>query len=493
MSINASDNQPNEPTIAIDPTDPYHIVAGSNLKNKYESFDGGETWYETQFSSEYGFYGDPVLHFTKSGELFIAHLPKTPGKTYGEWFDRIVVDKLEPGIKSYSVGFNEPKMQDKPWLSSDDYSEEHKGNLYVTWSQFDQYDSDDPAHRSRIMFSKLTPSSQEFSETLVISDITGDCKDGDSTLEGATSAVGTNGEIYVAWAGLNKIYFDASHDGGKTFGTDRVVTEQVEGWEMDMPNIFRANGMPFIACSKETNNIFITWADEHDGNADIWLAYSRDRGNTWSDRIKLNKDNSFSHQYFPNIAIDDKTGKVYVAFYDQRHSNKNLFYDIYLAEFDITNPENIKNFRLSPQSIALPGEKFFYGDYLDIDIVEGQLAVAYSSFEFPSSSSIDIALGPLSELGKASHVVPTSITLHDNKDSTQLYINVQTPVEVIAKVKGKKRVNSLTKKMSATGKNWHSNYDYLLAEFDRKEVKKIRVVAKNKNQKFKYKKTIKLK
>jgi DNA-dependent RNA polymerase auxiliary subunit epsilon len=492
-SINTLNNKPNEPTVAIDPLNLNHIVAASNTSNRYESFDGALSWKESVFTSKYGFYGDPVLHYTAEGEMYIAHLSKTTGKSYGAWFDRIVVDRHYPDVSNFSVGYNNDKMQDKPWLSSDDYSEDYKGNVYVTWTEFDKYNSSDPLDRSRIRFSKLSSGSSTFSEAVTLSELTGDCLDGDNTMEGATSAVGTNGEIYVAWSGFNKIWFDASFDGGQTWSKDKIIADQHLGWEMDMPNIFRANGMPFVTCSPKTNVIYITWADEKDGNADVWLIYSEDRGSTWSNRIKLNLDQTSSHQYFPNIEIDEETEDVYVAFYDQRHSDKNLFYDVYLSKFNRNNPDELSNFRLTPQSIALPGKSFFYGDYLDIDIVESMLAVVYPTFVLPNSSTIDIAYGALTEVGKLEGLFqPITSNVLRRKDTSVLYINTQSECLIKGKIKSKKpwkyKTIKFTKEVNSDG----LNYDYKIVEFSNSDYKKVRFKARKKSVGLRYVEKFKL-
>ena len=164
-------------------------------------------------------------------------------------------------------------MQDKPWLSSDKHSRKYKGNVYVTWTEFDKYNSKDSTDFSRIRFSKYMPKNDSFSKAITISDTVGDCQDGDNTLEGATTAVGSNGEIYAVWAGHDKIWFDKSTDGGETWGKDQEIASQIEGWDMEMPNIFRANGMPFVVCDTTREIIYITWADEENENADVWLIY----------------------------------------------------------------------------------------------------------------------------------------------------------------------------------------------------------------------------
>ncbi|MBK7008265.1 MAG: hypothetical protein IPH36_06360 [Saprospiraceae bacterium] len=42
-------NEPNEPSIAIDPKDPKVMIAGANLDNYYISIDSGYTWLTKNF------------------------------------------------------------------------------------------------------------------------------------------------------------------------------------------------------------------------------------------------------------------------------------------------------------------------------------------------------------------------------------------------------------------------------------------------------------
>lgn len=415
------DGYVNEPSVAIDPADPNHLVAGSNIKERFESFDGGTTWNRSSFTSAYGFYGDPVLHYTTDGRLFVTHLSQTPGKAWGAWFDRIVVDRLYPDTASFEVGYNGSRTQDKPWLSSDEHSL-FKGSIYVTWTEFDKYGSDDPEHRSRIRFASLKKDGNTFSDAITISDSTGDCRDSDSTLEGATTAIGPQGEIYAVWSGANKLWFDKSTDGGKTWGEDRILADHVAGWDMKMPNIHRANGMPFLACDTVQNILYMTWADEYSGNADIWLMYSRDGGVNWSERIRLNLDETTKHQYFPNVAIDQRSGKVLVAYYDQRRSDRDVYYDIYISTF--TPDEGVNEYRLTGDLIPLPGERIFFGDYLDIDVQHGRFAVVYAANRFPQHTIIKMIHGPIDDLADQESTARTNPALiHRNDGQNSIYLH----------------------------------------------------------------------
>ena len=85
---------PNEPCIAINPTNPREMMAGSNLNNVYGSIDGGVTWFKNYLYSPYGVYGDPVLLSAKDGAFYYIHNCRNPHiPNWAEWFDREVCHK----------------------------------------------------------------------------------------------------------------------------------------------------------------------------------------------------------------------------------------------------------------------------------------------------------------------------------------------------------------------------------------------------------------
>jgi len=433
-------NNPNEPSIALHPITKT-IVAASNINNFYVELIGSNSFSKTISTSPLGVYGDPVLHYSDT-TLYFAHLAKAPKKEYGAWFDRIVVQKIMDPYnwkeKSYSVGYNGNKMQDKPWLSSDNHSAEYNGNLYVTWTEFDKYGSDNQADRSRIRFSKYDLKSDSFSTAITISDTTGDCLDSDNTLEGATSAVGKNGEVYAVWAGYESIWIDKSSDGGVTWGKDQIIAFQPGGWDMDMPHIMRANGMPFIASDTVKDIQYVTWADEFNGNADVWLIYSKDQGNTWSERINVSKDTADGHQYFPNLTIDQKSGEVFIAFYDFSESPQSVFYKLAISKYVLGN--DFQSSFLNQNPIPLPGKNVFYGDYLDIDAQDGEVVTVYTSNNVNNETSIEMSRISNHSICKEVINAKTAfnnIALLDEADSLSLWINTISPSKVSYKIKVK--------------------------------------------------------
>ncbi|MEY3843928.1 MAG: hypothetical protein RL293_350 [Bacteroidota bacterium] len=203
-----------EPSIAINPLNTNQIAAGSVLKGYHYSVDGGLTWKSKKMDSPYGVYGDPVLMFDQLGRLYYFHLTDYKKGTH---LDRILCQTSETIYGKFTSGTfpapNGTKVQDKHWVVIDP-----KTNvLYMTWTQFDAYDSADPKDTSIIVFSKSLNRGKSWTSPKRISKFGGDCLDGDNTVEGAVPALGPNGEIYVTWTGPKGLMFQKSIGRGKTF------------------------------------------------------------------------------------------------------------------------------------------------------------------------------------------------------------------------------------------------------------------------------------
>lgn len=368
---------PEEVTICVNPTDSQNLVAGSNLDFYYYSNDGGWTWMEGLLSSSIGIWGDPCVIFDAEGNLYYGHLSNP---IEGDFIDRIVVQKSTDGGRTWNdgagIGLNPPKDQDKEWLAADLTDSPFRNNIYVAWTEFDRYGSPDPEDRTRILFSYSGDSGDHWSKPVVISDATGNCLDGDNTVEGAVPAVGPQGEVYLSWGGPLGIMFDRSFDGGKTFGKDIFVTSQPGGWNIDIPGIYRCNGMPVTACdtshSPYRGNIYIMWSDQRNGHydTDVFLIKSTDGGDTWGPIVRVNDDSPGRHQFFPWMTIDQSNGNIYVVFYDRRDSNDNST-EVYIAKSS-DGGETFKNYKVSDFPFS-PVSGIFFGDYINIAASNGKI------------------------------------------------------------------------------------------------------------------------
>lgn len=375
---NGSDRyQPCEPSIAISQTNSKYIVAGSILDKVYTSSDTGRTWTIDRLESVYGVFGDPCIVASPKGGFFYFHLSNPDGKGWESdgLLDRIVCQYSKNQGKSWSkgagIGLDEGKDQDKEWAAT---SLDGKC-VYSTWTQFDSYGSKEEGDSTLILFSKGNRKGERWTEPQRISQFAGNCLDGDRTVEGAVPCVGPNGEIYVSWALGDTIWFDRSLDEGKTWlKEDLVAAEIIGGWDMKIPGVNRANGMPVTACDRSggehQGTIYINWADQRNGvdNTDIWLASSKDGGATWSDAVKVNDDEGESQQYFTWMDVDQSNGRIYVVFYDRRNHEDNET-DVYLAYSD-DGGKSFVNERISASSFS-PNAQLFFGDYNNISVHNG--------------------------------------------------------------------------------------------------------------------------
>lgn len=376
---------PNELSIAVNPLNPDNWVVGANINQLYITFDAGHSWMEREQQSSLGPYGDPVLHADSNGVFYHAHLAKTPGKKRPDYLDRMIVQRSTDGGITWNdgvgVGFNQGKVQDKEWLSGDEYpNSPFNGNLYMSWTEFDVYGSDNPLHRSRIRFALSRDNGLSFSEPVIVSDSTGDCQDGDNTLEGATSTVGPNGEIYICWAGNGCIYFDKSIDGGKSFGRDTIIGKQAAGWTYPVPGIYRSNAMPFIQCDKTNGDIYISYTDSFNGKHHLVMLYSANAGRDWEKRVLA--ESGGPHIFFPNIQISSTTNEVAVCFYQNTVGLDSLSIKVLRFSKGIHSQPFYRSetIEIGPR-FPVPGKQVFFGDYIDLAPYKEGFVVVWTSFE----------------------------------------------------------------------------------------------------------------
>src|SRR5262245_43407502 len=193
-----------EVSVAINPTNPDHLVAVSIARMKdhpgisdfaYVTTDAGRTWktvprvnpHKTQ-------QGDDVITFTPDGLAIHAFISfagirqARPRRAH----TGIVTSSSRDGLKWSEQAavielFNSAEpYEDKPWIKADMSKDSpHKGNLYVAWTKFDVYGSKKPEHKSNIYFSRSRDSGKTFDVPFKISDAPGDAQDKGDTVMGA--------------------------------------------------------------------------------------------------------------------------------------------------------------------------------------------------------------------------------------------------------------------------------------------------------------------
>ena len=379
---------PCEPSIAVNPRNPSEIVVGSVLDNYYYSKNGGKSWKKKKLTSSMGVYGDPCVIADYDHHFYYFHLSDPEGKGWNAeaLLDRIVCQRSDDGGKRWNdgagIGFRDLRHdQDKEWACVNPATNE----LYVTWTEFDHYNSTDPEDSTYILFSKSSDYGASWTAPLRINQLAGNCLDDDLTVEGAVPSVGPDGQIYVAWSFDEKIYFDRSTDGGETWlEKDKIVAQQPGGWKISIRGMGRSNGMPVTACdlsdSPHQGTIYINWADQRYGetDTDIWISKSTDQGETWSEPVRINDDAPGRQQFLTWMAVDQTTGYLYVVFYDRRHHD-DTYTDVYLA-YSTDGGETFTNHRLTDEPFEML-EGPFFGDYNNIVAHDGKIYPVWTQMD----------------------------------------------------------------------------------------------------------------
>ncbi|MEO6414189.1 MAG: sialidase family protein, partial [Pedococcus sp.] len=260
--------QGNEPTVAIDPTNPQVVVAGWNDYCQTDlaagwmglgfSTDGGRTWlnstvpgYPLDDSAEGAVSplkgrtdsGDPLVAFDNDGRLFVGGIafsranpqlgsifvstyaagpgPAGPsGQLPKDYLRTLIVGKA--GTPALAGIF-----QDKPLMEVDrSTASAHEDNVYVCWSKFQGNG------RNKIYFARSTDHGASFSGGKIISD---------GYVQGCDIAVEHDGDVYVSYrtfahSGAGRVDGMAvtrSTDGGVSFSSPR----QLASFTPYFPNI----------------------------------------------------------------------------------------------------------------------------------------------------------------------------------------------------------------------------------------------------------------
>jgi len=372
----------NEPSVAVNPSNPQHLVAGANdqllTRNwlaVYTSSDSGLTWTNglipmTGTLGSFQDASDPAVSFSENGTLYysgVAFNVAVRSNTAVAVDGTVFVSKSTDNGSSFPLttivasGSNRIGgiFNDKPYVGVDETTGLFAGRVYVSWTRFTSTTAD-------IMVAYSGDGGRSFSSPHLISNSLSN--------QGSVPAIGPNGELYVVWNDLsNKQIVEAkSTDGGDFFSSPSVVSSIAELPEP--PNFlansfFRVNSFPTAAADDTNGNVYVAWADYGNGYAVILSSRSLDGGVTWSKPIRVNDDTTTNDHFFPWMAVSH--GLLSIVFYDRRLDPQNHLVDVFYAESADGGASFSPNVRVTdasfnPDAIIFSNGRSFIGDYIGI-------------------------------------------------------------------------------------------------------------------------------
>jgi hypothetical protein len=425
IGFQRTDNSEREPQVAVDPTNPRHIV-GVWIQDAYRgivagvSFNGGNTWRDvvipgTSLSSGGTLYprnSDPWVSFSPNGDVYVSLLGFSVPTTSGP--SALLVSKstdggLTWGAPSTIIQDDTSKfLNDKDSITADPTNPNF---AYVTWTRFLNGNS----FKGATMFSETADGGQTWSQprTIFLVNST-QCESNQIVVLPNGTLVDLFCEIAYKNDAKGIAHFDlnisliSSHDQGQTWSkTETEVADIVPLADTDtvpgiggLPNpsggpaIICPASIPDFAVDPNNGNLYAVWEDARfSGLQDYSIAFSMssDGGSTWSAPIPVNQTPTNipagdQQAFLPSVAVA-ANGTVAVSYYDLRFNTSGpaLLTDYWLVQggsgTDLSNPASWGNeerltdtpFDMTQATLA-PFPAFSVGEY------EG-LAAAGNSFD----------------------------------------------------------------------------------------------------------------
>jgi hypothetical protein len=234
------------------------------------------------------------------------------------------------------------------------------------------------------LFSRSTDGGITWSSPIKLNSVPGLPRDDNGALEGFHGVVGLDGTLYTIWDAREGIMMAVSNDGGASFSKNRLIIPAGPGY-FGITGVSRSNGFPQIGfdphesadknesrtigakneprAGKQGGILYVAWSDYSNGDVDVFVSSSSDRGKTWNPPVRVNNDpiHNGRDQFFQWMAVDPQSGTVNLIFYDRRTDNQQT--TVTLAR-STDGGKTFQNYSWDPEVFTAEGD--FLGDYLAI-------------------------------------------------------------------------------------------------------------------------------
>jgi hypothetical protein len=306
----------NEPSIAIDPTDPNRMVIGwrqfDNISNNFRqagygyTTDGGNTWTFPGVINPGVFRSDPVLDCDADGIFYYNSLTVNNGDEYN-----CNVYRNAPGTFDWDNGVY-AQGGDKQWMVIDRSGGMGDGNIYSFWNA--SYSICYPGS-----FTRSTNGGNSYEDCVAV----------DTDPYWGTMAVGTEGELYVTgqnWDGIVVAKSTNAQNPVNVVSWDSYSQVDLDGYLNGWNDVNPAGllGQAYISVDISggpgNGNVYVLASVERFSGdpGDVMFSRSTDGGNTWSAPVRINDDIGWiDYQWFGTMSVAPN-GRIDVAWLDTR-------------------------------------------------------------------------------------------------------------------------------------------------------------------------------
>lgn len=319
------------------------------------SADGGSTWRTADLSGWPGdpgavtspfvgsaILGDPIVRFLPDGTLLLVGLAIRGGAWIDVFAARFPGDALVPAEVSILSrgGYGDPSLNmvpgpyqlfynDKPEVGVD----RQTGAVYVAWMWRMNHPDRGSVSVPVVMLS--TDGGRTWQGPVQLVQALGAGLTSDGLHVGASPFVTADGMAHVMWYDQPGAAFQQvdAPSGTLDFGPARRALE-VDG-SFGGAGALLALSVPHVAVGAgpggQGERAYVAWTQQDGGHGfDVWLSKSGDGAATWSDRLRVNQDDTAGHQVLPAVAVGPD-GTVAVSWVDTRDDPSGGDYDAYVA------------------------------------------------------------------------------------------------------------------------------------------------------------------
>lgn len=319
----------NEPSIAVDPTNPDRIAIGwrqfDTITNNFRqagnahTTDGGLSWTFPGVIDPGLFRSDPVLDSDINGVIYYNSLS-------GDFSCQVF--RSYDGGATWDSGV-EAWGGDKQWMTIDKTQGTGQGHIYAYWTEaFTTCDG---------FFTRSTDGGDSYEACIEI----------DNSPFWGTLTVGPEGDLYIGGVGPTADFVvvksTTAQDSGSAVTWDTSVTVTLDGtisaFSGDTsPNPGGLLGQTWIATDHSDGptqgNVYLLGSVERFSNSDpldVMFARSTDGGLTWSDPVRVNDDPSeAAFQWFGTMSVSPD-GRIDVIWLDTRDNVGEVLSSLYYS------------------------------------------------------------------------------------------------------------------------------------------------------------------